>query len=275
MRLMLLLFLAGGVQPDAPPGFRWKNAPPAAGVPHQPRPQPGPALGIEGARLYEQSCAACHGDAGRGDGLIAARLATPPRDFTRGVYKVRSTPSGSLPTDRDLFETISRGMHGTEMTPWVRLSERQRWALVAHLKSLSPRFRSEGQEPAIAVPAPPAGRAKLRKHGETLYWRLQCNNCHGPAGRGDGPAVLEYARAPERVRIRDLAGSPFLRGATPRDIYLSLRTGLDGTPMGAFDLPEEELWSLAFYVSDVLRRAPPPSSRAGGEHGDGDEGDSH
>jgi mono/diheme cytochrome c family protein len=147
-------------------------------------------------------------------------------------------------------------MHGTAMTPWHRLSEHQRWALVAHLKSLSPRFRTEEPEPAIAVPPPPGSRTKLRKRGEALYWRLQCNNCHGPSGRGDGPAVLEYARAPERVRIRDLASAPFLRGDAPRDIYLSLRTGLDGTPMGAFDLPPEELWSLAYYVADVLRRPP-------------------
>jgi cytochrome c oxidase cbb3-type subunit 2 len=267
MRLIWLLILATGALParDSGSGFYWRSAPPPAGVPHEPRPDLGPALGTDGAHLYERSCAVCHGDHGRGDGLIAARLSTPPRDFTAAVYKVRSTPSGSLPTDGDLFETISRGMHGTAMAPWARLSERQRWALVAHLQSLSPRFRSEEREAAVVVPPPPAGRARLRKRGEALYWRLQCNNCHGPRGRGDGPAVLDYARAPERVRIRDLASAPFLRGDSPRDIYLSLRTGLDGTPMGAYDLPSPDLWGLAYYVADVLRHAPPATPEEGDE----------
>jgi mono/diheme cytochrome c family protein len=155
------------------------------------------------------------------------------------------------------------------MAPYARLSERQRWALVAYLKTLSPRFREEAPEASIAVPPPPpAGRAKLRRRGEALYLLLQCRNCHGPAGRGDGPAVLEYATEPGRVRIRDLARSYFVRGDTPRDIYLTLGTGLDGTPMGAYELPPEDLWALAFYVGDVLRRPPAPEPPAQAEDPD-------
>ena len=76
-----------------------------------------PPLVAEGARLYGRSCAVCHGDGGRGDGIIASRLLAPPRDFTQAVFKIRSTPSGSLPTDLDLFQTLSRGIHGTDMAP--------------------------------------------------------------------------------------------------------------------------------------------------------------
>jgi mono/diheme cytochrome c family protein len=264
MRLVLLLLLAAASTPERGGAFRWKNAPPAAGVPRLPRPESGPPLVAEGARLYGRSCAVCHGDGGRGDGIIASRLMAPPRDFTQAVFKIRSTPSGSLPTDLDLFQTLSRGIHGTDMAPYARLSERERWALVAYLKSFSPRFRAEGTESPIRVPPPPAGRAKLRKRGETLYSLLQCRNCHGPTGRGDGPAVLEYATEPGRVRIRDLARAYFVRGDTPRDIYLTLGTGLDGTPMGAYELPPDDLWALAFYVGDVLRRpaTPEPPPRA-------------
>lgn len=257
MRLVLLLLLAVGSKVEGG-AFRWKNAPPEAGVPRRPQPETGPALVAEGARLYGKSCAVCHGDGGRGDGIIASRLLTPPRDFTQAVFKIRSTPSGSLPTDLDLFQTLSRGIHETDMAPYARLSERQRWALVAYLKSLSPRFRAEAPESAIVVPPPPSGRAKLRKRGEALYGLMQCHNCHGPVGRGDGPGALVYATDPGRVRIRDLARSYFVRGDTPRDIFLTLGTGLDGTPMGAYELPSQDLWALAFYVGDVLRRRPAP-----------------
>ncbi len=241
--------------------FYWSAAPPAAGVPRQRRPKSGSALLAEGGRRFARSCAVCHGREGRGDGPISSRLLVPPRDLTLAVFKIRSTASGSLPTDLDLFQTVSRGMHGTDMAPWVRLSERQRWALVEYIKSLSPRFRQEEPEPASEVPAPVASRVDARKRGEALYVRLQCGNCHGPAGRGDGPGVAQYANEPGSVRIRDLARAYFVRGDTPADIYLSLRTGLDGTPMGAFDLPPEDLWGLAYYVRDTLRQSPRPEPR--------------
>lgn len=247
----LLLVAAAG-------DFHWRNAPPPAGVPRQPRPAATPALLREGAELFERRCATCHGAEGRGDGIIAQRLLTPPRDFSQAVFKVRSTPSGSLPTDGDLFQTISRGMHGTQMAPWAGFSERQRWALVEHLKTLSPRFRNESPEPAVVVPRPPRNLGRLKARGADLYWQMQCRNCHGPAGRGDGPAVLEYASERGRVRIRDLGRADFIRGDDARDIYLTLRTGMDGTPMGAYDLEPADLWALAVYVREQLRKPAPP-----------------
>src|SRR5512145_1611816 len=62
-----------------------------------------------GKRIYLQNCAACHGEKGNGKGPEADRLETKPRDFTGGNYKFRSTRSGSLPTDEDIFRSISQG----------------------------------------------------------------------------------------------------------------------------------------------------------------------
>jgi hypothetical protein len=69
------------------------------------------------AVVYETACAWCHGADGRGDGpagaaALAAYGAPRPRDFTRGRFKLRSTPSGVLPTDADLLRTIERGIPG-------------------------------------------------------------------------------------------------------------------------------------------------------------------
>ena len=71
--------------------------------------------------LYRARCAVCHGAEGRGDGPAGALLTPPPRDFTSGVYKFRSTPSGTLPTESDVFRTISRGLPGTAMPPFADL----------------------------------------------------------------------------------------------------------------------------------------------------------
>src|SRR5437867_83091 len=73
---------------------------------------PIPANLQEGKRIYDQHCAACHGRNGRGDGPAAVWLYPKPRHFDSGLFKIKSTPPGSLPTDEDLFHTVTRGMPG-------------------------------------------------------------------------------------------------------------------------------------------------------------------
>src|SRR5215470_2500777 len=87
--------------------------------------------------LYERHCAFCHGAEGRGDGPAAGRLPTPPADFTSGNFKLRSTPSGEMPTDADLIGTITRGVPGTGMPSFAALSAEERNRLVASVKELA------------------------------------------------------------------------------------------------------------------------------------------
>ena len=58
-----------------------------------------------GQRLYDRWCAECHGFDGAGDGSAAAYMMPRPRDFTIGVYQIRTTANGELPTDADLVNT--------------------------------------------------------------------------------------------------------------------------------------------------------------------------
>src|SRR5580765_3884283 len=83
-----------------------------------------------GRLLYEQHCAACHGLNGTGDGPAAVWLYPKPRHFNSGLFKIKSTPAGSLPTDEDWFETITRGMPGSSMPSFTYLSEAARRTLV-------------------------------------------------------------------------------------------------------------------------------------------------
>ena len=110
-------------------------------------PAPQSVLALEGRRVYRSACAACHGLRGDGEGPAARSINPKPRDFMAGVLKFRSTPSGALPTDSDLFRTISEGVPGTWMPAWEDLlSEKQRWAVVAYLKTLVPDFQFEFAE---------------------------------------------------------------------------------------------------------------------------------
>jgi cytochrome c553 len=59
---------------------------------------------------YRRYCVGCHGDLGDGNGENAPWLDPKPRDFTLGIFKCRSTPTGTLPADQDLYDTIGRGL---------------------------------------------------------------------------------------------------------------------------------------------------------------------
>src|SRR5262245_35945328 len=89
-----------------------------------------------GKVLYERKCAGCHGVKGDGKGPAAELLRPAPRDFTSGIYKIRSTVN-KIPTDKDIFEVLTYGMPGTSMPPWSVLPEKDRWNLVAYVKTFA------------------------------------------------------------------------------------------------------------------------------------------
>jgi len=67
-----------------------------------------------GQQTFAKQCAPCHGVEGRGDGEAAYLLYPRPRNFHAGKFRLVSTWEG-VPTDDDLFQTISRGMPGSAM----------------------------------------------------------------------------------------------------------------------------------------------------------------
>jgi mono/diheme cytochrome c family protein len=90
-----------------------------------------------GKALYQRYCIFCHGQYGDGTGESAPYLDPKPRDFTKATFKCRSTPSGSLPLDSDLYDTISRGVHASGMPSWKPLLRQERVDLVAYIKTFS------------------------------------------------------------------------------------------------------------------------------------------
>ena len=89
-----------------------------------------------GEALYFQRCVGCHGDEGDGLGPAAERLNPPPRDFTLGQYKFKTTGFDDIvPNDADLIRMISDGMPGTAMPGWSDvLSDQDILDLVAYIK---------------------------------------------------------------------------------------------------------------------------------------------
>jgi hypothetical protein len=121
---------------------------------------------------YRRYCAGCHGDRGDGNGENAAWLDPKPRDFTIATFKCRSTVTGTLPTDQDLYDTIGRGLTNSNMPIWNTFSPQQRANLVAYIKTFSPRWDKEkAGEPIKIVPEPPVTIESI-SHGKALFTKL-------------------------------------------------------------------------------------------------------
>lgn len=222
-----------------------------------------------GEWTYRGLCIGCHGAKGDGNGAVwelgeqyirnkEHRLPRKPRDFTEAVFKIRSTPSGSLPTDLDLFEAISRGLVADHDMPSFKfLPERDRWAVVAYIKSLSERWveEAEYQEEAVEIGQPPLPTAEMIVAGKEVYKQMKCAKCHGPKGKGDGPSAPELEDDNGLPIVpRDFTdASQFVGGSDPRGVYRTFTTGFDGTPMPSFAdfLDEEQRWQLVWYVMSL------------------------
>ncbi len=87
--------------------------------------------------LYRDLCVRCHGTSGDGSGRLARGLNPYPRDYRRGIFKFKRTPSTLPPTDADLHGVLLRGIPETAMPSFRDLSPSQRGALVQYVRYLS------------------------------------------------------------------------------------------------------------------------------------------
>src|ERR1700674_2351640 len=205
-----------------------------------------------GKQLYFRFCWGRHGFRGDGNGENGPYLNILPRNFVAGTFKCRSTPTGTLPTDEDLFESVGRGFNNSNMPAWISLTNQQRVDLVAFIKTFSPRFKSEKAGEPISVRAEPAVTLESIKHGSELFQKLECWKCHGQEGFGDGPSASTLTDSNDQpIRPYNFAaGSRFKCGATNHDLYKIFMTGLDGTPMPSFAdvIKPEDAWDLVHYL---------------------------
>jgi len=209
---------------------------------------------------YRRYCVGCHGELGDGNGENAPYMQPPmyqqPRDFQLGVFKCRSTPTGTLPTDQDLFDAITRGFDRSNMPVWNTFTKQQRADLVAWVKHFSPRWVNEKPGTPIQIPPEPEVTADRIKAGRDVFARVQCWKCHGVLGQANGPSAATLTDDLGRpiAAFNFTEGSRPKCGDTDRDIYRIFMTGLDGTPMPSFadNIKPDEAWDLVFYLRALM-----------------------
>ena len=117
------------------------------------------AVAADGATLYRDHCARCHGPQGRGDGPDAATLAHPPRDLRDGFLTRYSTDQlvARIRSGRQLplaLDPVALGKALGDID-----------AVTAHIRRI----------PTIDWPE--------ARHGHELF-EQRCAGCHGPSGEG-------------------------------------------------------------------------------------------
>lgn len=221
-----------------------------------------------GEQVYNSRCVVCHGPQGDGKGLIGIVhraqtsglvTTTYPRDFTAGVFKFRSTPSGQLPTDDDLMRIVTEGISRSGMPSHTDVSEADRLSVVQYIKTFSDRWeRDAPREPLQITDAPTlVGSDESTERGRAVYQTMQCAVCHGEAGRGDGTASAGLQDSwGDAIVPFDFTSGPVKGGSTPEMIYRTFMTGLDGTPMPSYQdaMPEEaDRWDLVSFCLRLMQ----------------------
>jgi cytochrome c oxidase cbb3-type subunit 2 len=210
----------------------------------------------DGAADYRRYCVGCHGELGDGNGENAVWIDPKPRNFQLGVFKCRSTPTGTLPTDEDLFDSIARGFDRSNMPQWSNLTKQERVDLVAWIKHFSPRYISDKAGTPIQIAPEPAVTPERIKAGRDVFARVQCWKCHGVLGQADGPSASTLTDDLGRVILpfNFHEGARPKCGDTDQDIYRIFMTGLDGTPMPSYadNIKPDEAWDLVFYLRTLM-----------------------
>ncbi len=215
-----------------------------------------------GAEIYAVRCVLCHGEEGDGLGPAAERLNPPPRDFTLGQYKIKSTGFDDIvPNDEDLFRMINDGMLGTAMPGWGdMLSEQDIWDVIAYIKIFAGLEEEEPSQQIDYGSQIASSPESIEKGRQIFHDGDRCSECHGEDGRGDAIKSLKDDSG-FRTWPRNLTKPWTFRGSNdPKDIFTRVSAGIPGTQMPSFADPAskkklsiEERWHVANYVSSLAK----------------------
>ena len=171
----------------------------------------------QGAAIFTQDCAPCHGSTGMGNGDKAASLPNPVAAIGTNAVARPAKPMA-------WYDVISNGRIERFMPPFASLTDRQRWDVIAYVYSLS-------------------SSSSVIQQGQDVY-TANCQSCHGASGRGDGPQTAAAA-----AKVLDWSDPSFLAQRSNQDLYNATTNGLTpGMPAYSTQLTDDQRWAVAAYM---------------------------
>jgi len=202
------------------------NAPASAAG--QENPFSGPTNAQAGGELYQQKCAACHGQTAQGSGNIPALASGPAHAAKPG----------------ELFWYITRGDLENGMPSWASLPEQQRWQVVSYLKSLgasnaaptAAASPSEASSAVINAPAPKPPFTDFRFEKPGTIRKITVQDLPAPFATTSAPNGPKVVARPENVWPQAPKGFKVQLYATGLENPRIIRTA----PNGDFFVAETE-----------------------------------
>lgn len=230
--------------------------------------------------LFATSCAACHGEGGKGDGPNAPMLDPRPRDFTTQALRFAATGGTREQMMAAVERTISRGLPHSGMPGFEAVMSTGEIAALAELVLARGGENNKESPPGteLRIPKPPEFTSALIERGKEAYLANICASCHGARGQADGagaPGLTDMDGNP--IRPADLSSPLHKSGTTRQDLYRAILMGVPGTPMAAYkpmvarsgpggSVDDRDAWALVALIesfSPPSRPLPEPIVRAG------------
>jgi mono/diheme cytochrome c family protein len=141
----------------------------------------------------------------------------------------------------------------TSMPAWADLTDQQVSDLAYYITTFSPGFSTPESAPEpVPLPSAPSVTNESIELGKKLYVETGCVKCHGTLGRADGPSAPTLTdELGHPIRAANLAHSWTFRGGSSReDIFRTMSTGFNGTPMPSFSdsLTVEQRWAITDFI---------------------------
>ena len=176
-----------------------------------------------------------------------------------GTFKCRSTPTGTLPLDTDLFTTIGRGIYASGMPSWGCLDGRGSGPTCWPMSRISapataPTSRPRRSRFPRSRPAP--RRASPAAERSLSGWSAGSATARTAAATGRRPPPSPTAKIVPSFPTISPRALRFKCGQTNEDLYRIFMTGLDGTPMPSFhdNLQSDEAWDLVHYLRTLQEK---------------------
>lgn len=190
----------------------------------------------------------------------------------RGEYERKLV--NELSGDYSSTAVASRREGGEEMQAIVEeLKELMAGDLVETAEGLGDELAEQwsmaNTEEAMVIPSVPRipDTAESRRKGRELYLSktLNCADCHGVDGAGNGPQTIAYEKNPVTNELynepglhdvwdnlnqpRNLHTGIYRGGRRPIDLFCRIHAGIKGSRMPSFkNTPHEDIWHIVNYV---------------------------
>jgi mono/diheme cytochrome c family protein len=134
------------------------------------------AEGGDGAALYREHCASCHGKDGGGDGVLANDLRFKPRAFKEGRFAFGNTADA-------MAKTVMSGIPGQDMArmPAFKsvLSETEIDAVVTYVRTLMAHRKNDCEFSRSGMGWGPEERLGIEGAGESAAWNRGLGGAEG------------------------------------------------------------------------------------------------